>query len=47
MRQNIRTLGLCLLVVFAFGAITAAGASAFTPEWGKHHSSNSPQLKQP
>ena len=35
MRQNIRTLGLCLLAVFAFGAITAAGASAFQPEWGE------------
>jgi len=35
MRQNIRTLGLCLLAIFAFGAVMAAGASAFTPEWGQ------------
>jgi hypothetical protein len=33
--RYVRMLGLCLVAVFAIGAITAAGASAFKPEWGK------------
>jgi hypothetical protein len=33
--RHVRMLGLCLMAVFAFGAITAAGASAKFPELGK------------
>jgi hypothetical protein len=32
--RHVRMLGLCLVAVFAFGAIVASGASAFKPEWG-------------
>jgi hypothetical protein len=35
--RYLRMLGLCLVAVFAVGAIMAAGASAFKPEWGKCH----------